>query len=478
MRDYLKFYIDGAWVDPIAPKTLDVINPANEEVAGRISMGSAADVDVAAKAARKAFATFSLTSREERIDLLERVVAEYQKRFGDMADAITEEMGAPASLAQRAQAPSGIGHLMTAIAVLKTFKFEEDRGPTRIVKEPIGVCGLITPWNWPSNQIACKVAPALATGCTMILKPSEVAPFSGYIWAEILHAAGVPAGVFNLINGDGPSVGAAISSHPEVDMVSFTGSTRAGIEVAKAAAPTVKRVAQELGGKSPNIILDDADMKSAVGGGIKHVMQNSGQSCNAPTRMLVPSKRMDEVIAIAKATAESITVGDPKGNAQMGPVVSEVQWNKIQTLIKKGIEEGATLVTGGPDRPEGIEKGYFVKPTVFANVTNDMTIAKEEIFGPVVSILGYETVDEAVKVGNDTEYGLAAYVSGTDMAKVREVASQLRAGQVSINGGGGDMMAPFGGYKMSGNGREWGDFGFTEFLEVKAVLGYAPVAAE
>ena len=478
MRDYLKFYIDGAWVDPITPKTLDVINPANEEVAGRISMGSAADVDVAVKAARKAFATFSLTSREERIDLLERILAEYQKRFGDIADAITEEMGAPASLAQRAQAPIGIGHLSTAIAVLKTFKFEEDRGPTRIVKEPIGVCGLITPWNWPINQIACKVAPALATGCTMVLKPSEVAPFSGYLWAEVLHAAGVPAGVFNLINGDGPGVGAAISSHPDVDMVSFTGSTRAGIEVAKNAAPTVKRVAQELGGKSPNIILDDADMKTAVGGGVKHVMTNSGQSCNAPTRMLVPSKRMDEVIAIAKATAESITVGDPKGNAQMGPVVSEVQWNKIQGLIKKGIEEGATLVTGGPDRPEGIEKGYFVKPTVFANVTNDMTIAKEEIFGPVVSILGYETVDEAVKTGNDTEYGLAAYVSGTDMAKVREVASQLRAGQVSINGGGGDMMAPFGGYKMSGNGREWGDFGFTEFLEVKAVLGYAPVAAE
>jgi aldehyde dehydrogenase (NAD+) len=478
MRDYLKFYIDGAWVDPITPKTLDVINPANEEVAGRISMGSAADVDVAVKAARKAFASYSQTTREERIDLLERILAEYQKRFGDIADAITEEMGAPASLAQRAQAPIGIGHLSTAIAVLKNYKFEEDRGPTRIVKEPIGVCGLITPWNWPINQIACKVAPALATGCTMVLKPSEVAPFSAYLWTEVLHAAGVPAGVFNLINGDGPTVGAAISSHPDVDMVSFTGSTRAGVEVAKAAAPTVKRVAQELGGKSPNIILDDADFKTAVGGGVKHVMQNSGQSCNAPTRMLVPSKRMDEVIAIAKAAAESITVGDPKGNAQMGPVVSEVQWNKIQGLIKKGIEEGATLVTGGPDRPEGIEKGYFVKPTVFANVTNDMTIAKEEIFGPVVSILGYETVDEAVKTGNDTEYGLAAYVSGTDMAKVREVASQLRAGQVSINGGGGDMMAPFGGYKMSGNGREWGDFGFTEFLEVKAVLGYAPVAAE
>jgi aldehyde dehydrogenase (NAD+) len=478
MRDYLKFYIDGAWVDPIEPKTLDVINPANEEVAGRISMGAAADVDVAVKAAVKAFATWSRTSREERLEVLQRIVQEYQKRYGEIADAITEEMGAPASLSQRAQAATGIGHLQTAIAVLKAYKFEEDRGPTRIVKEPIGVCGLITPWNWPINQIACKVAPALATGCTMVLKPSEVAPFSAYLFAEVLHAAGVPAGVFNLVNGDGPTVGAAISSHPQVDMVSFTGSTRAGVEVARAAAPTVKRVAQELGGKSPNIILEDADFPTAVGGGVKHVMQNSGQSCNAPTRMLVPSKRMDEVIAIAKATAESITVGDPKGNAQMGPVVSDVQWNKIQTLIKKGVEEGATLVTGGPGLPEGLEKGYYVKPTVFANVTNDMTIAKEEIFGPVVSILGYETVDEAVKVGNDTEYGLAAYVSGKDMGQIRDVASKLRAGQVSINGGGGDMMAPFGGYKMSGNGREWGDHGFTEFLEIKAILGYTPVAAE
>jgi len=478
MRDYLKFYINGAWVEPIDPKTLDVINPANEEVAGRISLGAAADVDVAVKAAKAAFPAWSTTSREERLDILERIVVEYQKRYGEIADAITEEMGAPASLSQRAQAAIGIGHLQTAIAILKTYKFEEDRGPTRIVKEPIGVCGLITPWNWPINQIVCKVAPALATGCTMVLKPSEVAPFSGYLFAEVIHAAGVPAGVFNLVNGDGPGVGAAISSHPDVDMVSFTGSTRAGVEVARAAAPTVKRVAQELGGKSPNIILDDADFPTAIAGGVRHVMQNSGQSCNAPTRMLVPQKRMDQVIAIAKETAESITVGDPKGNVQMGPVVSEVQWKKIQGLIKKGIEEGATLVTGGPGLPEGIEKGYFVKPTVFANVTNDMTIAREEIFGPVVSILGYDSVDDAVAVGNDTEYGLAAYVSGTDIAKVREVASRLRAGQVSINGGGGDLMAPFGGYKMSGNGREWGDHGFTEYLEIKAVLGYAPAAAE
>ena len=463
MREYMKFYIDGQWVDPIAPKSLDVINPATEAVAGHISVGTAADVDKAVKAARKAFATFSLTSRDERIALLERIIAEYQKRYGDMAAAITEEMGAPASLSMNAQAAIGMGHLQTAVAVLKNYKFEEDRGATRLVKEPIGVCGFITPWNWPVNQIACKVVPALAVGCTMVLKPSEVAPFSGYIWSEIMHAAGVPAGVY----------------HADIDMVSFTGSTRAGIEVAKAAAPTVKRVAQELGGKSPNIILEDADLKSAVGGGVRSVMTNSGQSCNAPTRMLVPAKKMDEVIVIAREAAESITVGDPNGNAKMGPVVSEVQWNKIQTLIKKGIDEGATLVTGGVGRPEGLDKGYYVKPTVFANVTNDMSIAKEEIFGPVISILGYDTVDEAVDVGNDTEYGLAAYISGTDPAKIRAVASRLRAGQVSINGAGGDLMAPFGGYKMSGNGREWGDHGFAEFLETKAVLGFnTPQAAE
>ncbi|HEX3917043.1 MAG TPA: aldehyde dehydrogenase family protein [Caulobacteraceae bacterium] len=479
MREYMKFYIDGHWVDPVTPKSLDVINPATEGVAGHISAGSAADVDKAVDAAKKAFVTYSQTSREERIELLQRVLAEYQKRFGDIANAITEEMGAPASLAQRAQAPVGMMHIATSIDVLKNFKFEEDRGATRIVKEPIGVCGLITPWNWPINQIAAKVIPALATGCTMVLKPSEEAPFSAYIWAEVMDAAGVPAGVFNMINGTGPEVGAAISSHPGIDMVSFTGSTRAGVEVAKAAAPTVKRVAQELGGKSPNIILEDADMKSAVGGGVRNVMNNSGQSCNAPTRMLVPAGKMDEAIVIAKEAAESVTVGDPNGNATIGPVVNKTQWEKIQRLIKAGIAEGATLVTGGPDRPEGLDKGFYVKPTVFANVTNDMTIAKEEIFGPVVSILGYDSVDQAVAIGNDTEYGLAAYISGTDMTKIRDVASKLRAGQVSINGGGGDPTAPFGGYKMSGNGREWGDYGFHEYLETKAVLGYTPkVAAE
>ncbi|MGQ3152404.1 aldehyde dehydrogenase family protein, partial [Brevundimonas mediterranea] len=381
-----------------------------------------------------------------------------------------------ASLAQRAQVPSGMGHLATAIGILKDFKFEEDRGSTMIVKEPIGVCSFITPWNWPLNQIMCKVAPALATGCTMVLKPSEVAPFTGQIFAEIMHEAGVPAGVFNLVHGDGLGVGVPLSTHPEVDMVSFTGSTRAGIEVAKNAAPTVKRVHQELGGKSPNIVLDDEVFAKSVAGGVRQVMTNSGQSCNAPTRMLVPSKRMDEAIAAAKEAAAQVTVGDPTGNAMLGPVVSKTQWDKIQGLIQKGIDEGATLVAGGTGRPEGLDKGYYVQPTVFANVTPDMTISREEIFGPVLSILGYEDLDQAIAIGNDTEYGLAAYVNGADLPKAREVASKLRAGQVSINGA-SDMTAPFGGFKMSGNGREWGDFAFHEFLEVKAVMGYAPKEA-
>jgi len=471
MRDYLKFYVDGQWVEPMEPRTLDVINPANEETAGRISLGSAADVDRAAQAARRAFAAYSQTSVKDRLDLLGAIVAEYQKRYNDMAAAITEEMGAPAWLANQAQAALGVAHLQTAMAVLKDYRFEEQRGTTLIAKEPIGVCGFITPWNWPINQIATKVAPALATGCTMVLKPSEIAPFSAYVWTEILHAAGVPAGVFNMVNGDGPTVGAAIASHPQIDMVSFTGSTRAGIEVAKNAAATVKRVHQELGGKSPNIVLEDADFRAAVTAGVKAVMMNSGQSCNAPTRMLVPGSRMAEVKEIAKAAAEAHNVGDPTGNAAMGPVVSETQFDKIQGLIRKGIEEGATLVAGGPGRPEGLDKGYYVKPTVFADVTNDMTIAKEEIFGPVLAILGYGSEAEAIETANDTEYGLAAYVQG-EPEHARRVARSLRAGQVNINGAGVDFMAPFGGYKMSGNGREWGDHAFAEFLETKAILGF------
>ena len=477
MRDYLKFYINGVWVDPVAPKTLAVINPATEQAAGHISMGSAADVDRAVMAARAAFGSYSQTSVDERVALLERVIVEYQKRYGDMAAAITEEMGAPVLLAQKAQAAMGIGHLQSALGVLKHYAFQELRGSTMVVKEPIGVCALITPWNWPVNQIACKVAPALAVGCTMVLKPSEIAPFSAQIWTEILHAAGVPAGVFNLVNGDGPSVGSALSGHPEVDMVSFTGSTRAGVDVARNAAPTVKRVHQELGGKSPNIILPDADLKRAVTAGVRGVMGNSGQSCNAPTRMLVPNSRMDEALAIAKAAAEATTVGAPDSGAALGPVISATQWDKIQTLIAAGIKEGATLVAGGPGKPAGLETGYYVKPTILGRVNNQMTVAREEIFGPVLTILGYDTVDEAVRIANDTPYGLAAYVSGTDLDAARKVASQLRAGQVNLNNAGPDLMAPFGGFKQSGNGREWGDHAFAEFLEVKAVLGYAPKPA-
>jgi aldehyde dehydrogenase (NAD+) len=477
MRDYRKFYIGGAWVDPIVPAQLDVINPATEAVCGVISMGSAKDADAAVMAARGAFSAFSQTSRADRIELLQNILAEYQKRYPEIAAAITEEMGAPGWLAQQAQAAIGVGHLMTGIEVLKNYKFEELRGTTLVTHEPIGVCAFITPWNWPINQIACKVVPAIATGCTMVLKPSEIAPFSAVLWAEVMHAAGVPAGVFNLVNGDGPSVGSALSSHPEVDMVSFTGSTRAGIEVAKNAAPTVKRVHQELGGKSPNIILDDADLATAVTGGIKSVMMNSGQSCNAPTRMLVPAAKMEAAKAIAKAAAEATTVGSPDGNAAIGPVVSETQWNKIQGLIKAGIDEGATLVSGGLGRPEGLETGYYVKPTVFADVNNSMTIAREEIFGPVLAMLPYDSEEQAIAIGNDTVYGLAAYVQG-EPEHARKVARHLRAGQVNINSAAGDMMAPFGGYKQSGNGREWGDFAFHDFLEVKAIIGWGAEAAE
>jgi aldehyde dehydrogenase (NAD+) len=477
MREYLKFYIDGAWVDPVQPKTLAVENPATEEVCGTISVGSAADVDKAVAAARKAFETWSKTTREERIAVLERIVTEYQKRAGDLALAVTEEMGAPKALSERAQVGAGSGHISTAIDILKGFAFEQDRGSTRIVKEPIGVCALITPWNWPLNQIACKVAPALATGCTMILKPSEVAPFSGQIFAEILDAAGVPPGVFNLIQGDGVSVGVPLSTHPGIDMVSFTGSTRAGVEIAKNAAPTVKRVTQELGGKSPNIILDDAALPAAVKRGAAGIVGNSGQTCSALTRMIVPNGRMDEVITIAKDAIAGVTVGDPTSGAQMGPVVSRTQWDKIQGLIQSGIDEKATLVSGGVGRPAGLNKGYYVQPTIFANVSNDMRIAKEEIFGPVLSIIGYDTVEQAIEIGNDTEYGLAAAVHSADPVKAREVASKLRAGRVSINEGGGDRNTPFGGYKMSGNGREWGEFGFAEYLETKAILGFQPKQA-
>ena len=473
MREYLKFYIDGHWVEPLRPNPFDVENPATEQVSGKISLGSAADVDVAVKAARRAFAAWSQSTREQRLDLLQAILAEYQKRADDLAEAVTEEIGAPASLAAGPQVFLGIGHLTTAIDVLKNFSFEEQKGQSLIAKEPIGVCGLITPWNWPINQVAVKVYPALATGCTVVLKPSEVAPYSPYIFAEILDAAGVPAGVFNLVNGDGAGVGVALASHPDVDMVSFTGSTRAGVEVAKLAAPTVKRVTQELGGKSPNIVLDDSGFAEGVSAGVANMMPNSGQSCNAPTRMLVPNSRMAEAISIAQEAAEQVTVGPPDAGTTIGPVASKAQFDKVQRLIQKGVDEGATVVAGGPGRPAGMDKGYYVKPTVFADVTNDMTIAREEIFGPVLCILGYDDLDQAIEIANDTDYGLAGFVSGADLDKAREVARKIRAGWVTINHA-FDMNAPFGGYKSSGNGREWSEFGFHEYLEVKSTLGYAP----
>ena len=474
MRECKQFYINGEWVEPTSPNDFDVLNPATEEVCATISLGNETDVDKAVAAAKAAFETFSQTSVEERIALLERIAEVYQSRIGDMAEAIRLEMGAPISLASTAQAYAGLGHIMEAAKVLKTFTFDEQLGEHRVVKEPIGVCGLITPWNWPVNQVSCKVAPALAVGCTMVLKPSEVAPLSSYLYAGILHEAGVPAGVFNLVNGDGPTVGTALSVHPDVDMMSFTGSTRAGSLVAQNAAPPVKRVTQELGGKSPNIILDDADLGAAVTRGVLHMYHNTGQSCNAPSRMLVPRAKLAEAEAIATAvTADMVVIGDTAEEATtMGPVVSKVQWDKIQGLIGKGIDEGAKLVCGGLGLPDGIERGYYVKPTVFSEVNNDMTVAREEIFGPVLVMIPYDTEEEAIRIANDTPYGLAGYVQSEDIERARKVASRIRAGNIHLNGASGGTDVPFGGFKQSGNGREWGAHGFTDYLEIKAIEGY------
>ena len=472
MSHRTQFYINGEWVAPSNPNLLDVVNPATEALIGQVALGDAEDVDRAVAAAAAAFDAYAGTSREERADLLSRIIAVYKARMADLAAVISEEMGAPMALANAAQAPAGLGHFLSTAKVLRDFPFEEDLGRSRVIREPAGVCGLITPWNWPINQIACKVAPALAAGCTMVLKPSEVAPFNATVFAEILDEAGVPAGVFNLVHGDGPTVGAALSAHPDVDMVSFTGSTRAGVEVARNAAPTVKRVAQELGGKSANIILDDADFASAISRDVFGLCTNSGQSCNAPTRMLVPQARMDEAAAIAKAAAQRVRVGDPKAaDTTIGPVVSKVQFEKIQGFIEQGMEEGAKLECGGLGRPDGLNAGYFVRPTVFSHVDNDMTIAREEIFGPVLSLIGYRDDDDAVRIANDTSYGLSGYVSG-DTERARNVARRIRTGNVHLNGATVDNAAPFGGYKQSGNGREWGRYGFEEFLEVKAIMGY------
>jgi aldehyde dehydrogenase (NAD+) len=470
--DNRQFYIDGAWVDPASPKVFEVINPATEAVAGVISMGGAQDVELAVAAARRAFDAYSRTTPQERLALMERILVAYKAHYDEIAEAISTEMGAPITLAKGSQTRIGVGHISAMIEVLKTFKFEETRGKVRLVQEPVGVCALITPWNWPMNQVAAKVVPALAAGCTMVLKPSEYSPFSAILWAKVMHEAGVPAGVFNLINGDGIHVGAPLSSHRDVDMVSFTGSTRAGTEVARNAAASVKRVHQELGGKSPNVLLDDADFERAVKQSVLHVFQNSGQSCNAPTRMLVPAAKLAEVEAIAKRIADTVVVGDPKSEkTNLGPVVSKLQFDRVEGYIEKGIAEGASLITGGTGRPEGLVKGYYVKPTIFSNVRNDMTIAREEIFGPVLCILPYQTEEQAVQIANDTPYGLAAYVWSQDNVRARRVGNRIRAGQVALNGASGDMSTPFGGFKASGNGREYGEFGLRDFLEVKAMIG-------
>ena len=467
----LKCFIDGAWVAGTAPRPIDVINPATGAAIGQVALGSAADVDRAVAAARKAFQTFSQTSREERLALLERVGAVYKRRFTEMGQTISEEMGAPIAFATRFQAGAGMGHFKVAHDVLKDFHFVESNGASEIHREPIGVIGMITPWNWPANQICCKVAAALAAGCTMVLKPSEIAPYSAVLIAEILAEAGVPEGVFNLVHGDA-AVGQAIAAHSGIDCISFTGSTRAGIDVAIRAAPSVKRVGQELGGKSANILLDDVDLEKAVTEGVKLCFRNSGQSCNSPTRMLVPKARMAEAARIAKAVAEAIKVGDPaKPETEMGPVVSDLQWGKIQALIDAGVKDGAELVSGGPGRPPGLDKGYYVKPTVFAGVTPAMTIAREEIFGPVLAIMGYDDEADAIRIANDHPFGLAGYVHGRDMVRARRVAAKVRAGMVTINMAPADPKAPFGGYRQSGNGREWGRFGIEEYLEVKAVMG-------
>ena len=435
-----------------------------------ISLGAMADVNRAVEAAKHAFPSYSQTSVDERIALLENLLTIYSDRYDEMAVAISIEMGAPISFSTTAQADCGRGHINAALEALKTFEFERQIGSTRVVKEAIGVCGFITPWNWPINQISCKVAPALATGCTMVLKPSEIAPISGYLFTEMMHQAGFPDGVYNMINGNGPDVGAVIAAHPDIDMVSFTGSTRAGVLVAKAAADTVKRVTQELGGKSPNIIFEDANLEKDVTAGVRRMMNNTGQSCNAPSRMLVQSSVYDQAIKIAKTAVEDIAVDQPtKEGEHLGPLSSRVQFDKVQGLIKKGIEEGADVVAGGLGKPDGLDIGYFVKPTVFSGVSNDMTIAQEEIFGPVLTMISFDTEEQAIEIANDTPYGLAAYFSTASEERAARVASQLRAGMISVNSASQNYTAPFGGYKQSGNGREWGEFGFDDFLEIKGI---------
>ena len=466
-----KFYINGEFVDPSSKETLEIINPATEEEIGIVALGSTIDVDKAVYSARKAFSVSSNLSKKDRLDILETIRENYKKRYRDVSEAIRLEMGAPVKLAEGAQTATGLGHLKTAMRVLEKHEFEYKHEDYIVREEPIGVCGLITPWNWPINQIVSKFAPAFAAGCTVVLKPSEIAPLSAMIIAEIIHESQIPPGMFNLVNGLGNVVGEAMSSHKDIDMMSFTGSTRGGVAVAKASATNVKRVSQELGGKSPNLILDDNSFTTSITNGVIHVMGNSGQSCNAPTRMLVPKSRHDEAITIAKSALEKVKVGDPLDlNSDLGPLVSKNQFDKVQKLIKKGIEEGANLVAGGTGRPNGYEKGFYARPTIFGNVSNQMVIAKEEIFGPVLVIIPYDDLEEAISIANDTIYGLAAYVTGEDREKCLEISRELRAGQISINYGSSGPSAPFGGYKQSGNGREKAEWGLTEFLEVKAIM--------
>jgi aldehyde dehydrogenase (NAD+) len=467
------FYIDGRWVEPASPTWFDVIDPATETCVERLALGNAEDVDRAVSAARKALPIYGQTPVAERIALLKRIVAIYERRQEEFAEAMRVEMGSPITFSRKFQVPRGWLHLNQMIDVLQRFEFEEAMGSTLIRHEPVGVCGLITPWNWPINQIVVKVAPALAAGCTMILKPSEYSPLSSLLFAEVLDEAGVPAGVFNLVNGDGPGVGAALSAHPDIDMLSFTGSTRAGVLVAKSAAETVKRVAQELGGKSANILLDDVNLQDAVTRGVAACFTNSGQSCSIPTRLLVPRRLMNDAIEIARVAAEGYRVGPTDAEStQLGPLVNHAQWRRVQTFIQGGIDEGAQLVTGGVGLPEGIDKGYYVKPTVFAYVTAQMTIAQEEIFGPVLSMIAYDNEAEAIAIANGTPYGLAAYVQSADQQRARDVARQLQAGSVHLNYPPADFAAPFGGVKRSGNGREWGEYGLREYLEVKSMVGY------
>lgn len=475
MQHTKQHYVNGAWVDPLQPTSVAVIDPSTEEACAQISVGGAADVDRAVAAARDAFPAYARSSRKERLDLLAAILAEYERRRHDIAEALAREMGAPLRFAYESQSASGVAHLTRMIEVLESYPFETLQGSTMIVREPIGVVGLITPWNWPINQIVCKVAPALAAGCTMVLKPSEIAPLNAIIWSEVMQAAGVPSGVYNMVQGVGAVVGKAMAAHADIDMISFTGSTRAGVLVARAAAPTVKRVAQELGGKSANILLPDVDLPEAVRRGVLAVMRNSGQSCNAPTRMLVPVGRHEEAKEIARAAAEALVVGDVRDErTDLGPVCGLAQFEKVQRLIGTGIDEGAELVTGGPGRPQHLHRGYFVRPTVFGGVRNDMTIAREEIFGPVLCILPYADEAEAVRIANDTPYGLAAYVQSADLGHARRVAAQLRAGNVYVNYPPWDTAAPFGGYRRSGNGREYGKWGLQEYQELKAVVGYKP----